>query len=81
MKQWLACVGDQPVHCVIVKDRTGKYPHPYLPCEPDDKDCAAKVDPETGALTDSGQMDVRCTAKCKLHDCKCNDGPVCPDVP
>jgi hypothetical protein len=78
---WMACMAGQPQHCDIVKDRTGKYPHPYLPCEPGDKECGTYVDPETNESATTGQMDVRCTAACKLHDCKCDDGPVCQDVP
>lgn len=26
-------------------------------------------------------MDGRCTVGCKKHHCKCDDGPVCKDVP
>jgi hypothetical protein len=78
---WMACMSAEPQHCDIVKDRTGKYPHPYLPCEPADQGCQIAVDPETLENTTSTQMDVRCTAACKLHDCKCDDGPVCENVP
>jgi len=78
---WMACMAGQPQHCDVVKDRTGKYPHPYLPCEPGDKDCGTDVDPETNLATANAQMDVRCTAACKLHDCKCDDGPTCQNVP
>src|SRR5215469_3513585 len=81
-EEWLKCVASQPQHCEIVKDRTGKYPHPYLPCEPGDgKDCGVYQDPESGSTQSTGEMDVRCTAACKKHDCKCDDGPVCKDVP
>jgi hypothetical protein len=32
--------------------------------------------------TDSHEwMDARCTVACKKHHCKCDDGPVCKDVP
>ena len=26
-------------------------------------------------------MDTRCTVACKKHNCKCDDGPACKDVP
>jgi hypothetical protein len=77
---WMACMATQPQHCDIVKDRTGKYPHPYLPCEPSDN-CGISVDLETSEVTGTGQMDVRCTSACKMHDCKCDDGPSCQNVP
>jgi hypothetical protein len=26
-------------------------------------------------------MDARCSVMCKKHNCKCDDGPICRDVP
>lgn len=79
-KAWLDCFASQPQHCDIASDRTGKYPYPYLPCNSDDKNCGSAEPSHTGN-EDTGTMDVRCTAKCAKHDCKCDDGPTCNDVP
>jgi len=78
-KAWQQCFAKQPEHCDVASDRSGKYPYPYLPCEASDG--GVYTDEETSNTTETGMMDVQCTVRCKKHDCHCDDGPVCKDVP
>jgi hypothetical protein len=69
-KEWEACIGQIPTHCDIAESVTG---HDEL-----NPGFEGYWDPEKAELnSDAFKMGPLCTMACKMHDCKCDDGPTC----